>query len=51
MSDFLNKANDTLDGPKVDPLLEQAEAIAGAEGGAVAGNADDAIDRIQDTED
>ena len=60
MSDFLNKAKDTLgdltDKAKDSGLLDKVEDIAeskaddGGTTGAVAGNADDAIDQIQGTE-
>jgi len=61
MSDFLNKAKDTLgdltDKAKDSGLLDKAEAIAeskaddGGTTGAIADNADDVIDQIQGTPD
>lgn len=57
MSDFLNKAKDALGGLKDNPLLDKTEDLAedkAAEGGtigAIAANADDAIDQIQGTKD
>ena len=53
----MNKATDALGGLKDNPLLDKAEDLAEAESadggtiGAIADNADNAIDQIQGTKD
>jgi hypothetical protein len=56
VSDFLNKAREAVGGVPHDPLLDRTDDVVedGAEGGtngAIADQADDAIDQIQGTKD